>query len=133
MVPFLGPGVGKKHERPADGGLGQRRDKLPRVVVENADIGEVVFFNSAQQAGDAVDEGLAADKTDAGMCLGQFGQMFAAAETDLEPDVGNGIGKGRRQVQAAAFGRRIQPQARQQVFDQGLAAGAQLVAAAAAV
>ncbi len=43
-----------------------------------------------QQLGDAVDEGLGADRAGIGMGPRQRMQMFAGAEADLEPDLVDG-------------------------------------------
>ena len=48
----------------------------------------MLALDMAEQAGDAVDEDLAADQADVGGAAPPGpGQMFAAAEADLEPDL----------------------------------------------
>ncbi len=110
VVPFFRPWIGKKGIDPADGSLGQTGKKLSRVIVENANVGQAFAFDPAQQAGNAIDEGLAADEPDVGTGPGLGRQVFPGAEADLEPDIGNGGFEGARKVQGSARGREFQAQ-----------------------
>ena len=96
----------------------------------DADVGEAAVVDQGAQAGQAVDEGLAADQPDLAMRLGLVGEMFAAAETNLKPyRVGLVIEQGRR-IEFRLGG---DQQTRQQRIDQRLAARAQPLAVTPAV
>ena len=75
----------------------------------------------AEQGGDAVDEHLAADQADGWVRRGLGGQMLAAAEADLEPDLVDGAGEKGFGVEHRAVDGRHDGQARQQRIDQGAA------------
>ena len=91
----------------------------------DADVGEAAAVDQGAQAGQAVDEGLAADQPDLAVRLRLGGEMFAAAETNFEPyRVGLVIEQGRR-IESRLGG---DQQSRQQRIDQRLAAPAQPLA-----
>ena len=131
-MPAFRPRVGVEQEQPFDRRRGQRRQEQPRIVVEYPDIGEGPVLDMAQQGGDAVDKGLAADEADIGMGFGLPGQMLAGAEADFQPAGLTGRSEQRRQIDRAALGKPDQ-KVRQQGLDQPGAALAQRPALAAAV
>ena len=101
-------------------------DLLTGIARPNAHIGEMLALDLPEQRGHAVDVGLAADQADIGMGLGLGGEMLAAAEADLEPDLPARrheqrpwIKEGR--IERAGL-RECDPEARQQMLDQLLAA-----------
>src|SRR6185437_13649615 len=86
----------------------------------------------AEQLGDAVLEDLAADDADVAMRRRLGGEMLAAAEADLEPDIVHRRGEQRGGIERARR-RQRDGEARQQRVDQALLAGMQLPAASASV
>lgn len=127
VMPFFRPWIRKQGINPAETGIGQDRKKLPYVIIENADVCKTAVFNQAQYGCNAVDEWLATDKSDIRVSLGLSGKMFAAAEPDFEPKILNRAGKQGLHVHGLIIGRQLQPKARQEIVDQGLAAGTQFV------
>jgi len=83
----LRPRVGKQQENATDAAIAERRHELPRVAIVNPDIVEAPLFDGGEKLGDAVDIGLAADEADARVGRGLPGEVLAAAEADLEPDI----------------------------------------------
>jgi hypothetical protein len=103
VMPLLRPRIRKQDEDPAEAGIGECRQQEPRVVDQNADIGEVPALHLCQQFDHAVLEHLGAEKADVGMCGRLLRQMLSGAEADLEPKLG---GRDREQplrVDAAAL------------------------------
>ena len=91
----------------------------------DANVGEAGIVDLGEQAGQPIDEGLAADQTDIGPDPRLGREMLAAAETDFEPHrLWGMIEQGDR----VEFRPQRDPQVRQQLLDQGLAARAQLLA-----
>ena len=67
---------------------GQAIEQEARVVGEDADPpGRAVGLQMAQEAGDPLDEGLAADEADGRIGAHLMGEVLAGAEADLEPEV----------------------------------------------
>src|SRR5277367_2353166 len=105
------------------------RDRLPagaasisaRVARTNAQVGEPLRVDHRKQLGDAVDEGLAADKADIRIFAGLGDEVLAAAETYLEPDL---AWTKREQRLARGERRRIHLQSRQQFRDEARVMGA---------
>ena len=99
------------------------------VAGEQFYVADVMGLDLGQDFGHAVDIGLAADEAGIGKSTRLRDQMFAAAKSDLEPDLA-----GRRVEQAGETGRArsvdVERQPRQQMFDQVGLARAQSVALA---
>ena len=110
----LRPRVGVEQEQPFDRRRGQRCQEQPRIVVENPDIGQRPLLDMAQQGGDAVDEGFAAEEADIGMGFGLPGQMLAGAEADFQP-----VGRPRRPEQRRQIDRAVLGKPDQQIGQQG--------------
>ncbi len=127
-VAGLRPRVGKEDEGAGDRVLRQRGEEEAGVFGEDADVGEVALSDRRGQAGDAVLEDLAADKSDLGMRLGLGGEVLAAAEANLQPNRLDRVREKRRQVDRKGEGER-----RQQRLGKMLLPRAQLAAAAASV
>src|SRR5260370_39132920 len=60
--------------------------KLGGIAGEQADVADVMGLDLSQDLGHAVDIGFAANKTRVRKCARFRDQMFAAAESDFEPD-----------------------------------------------
>ena len=85
VMACLAPGIGEQDEGAPQRGLAQRGQQQAGVVAEQADIGQPLGVDLRQQAGDAVDEGFAADETDIRMRARLGGQVLARAEADFQP------------------------------------------------
>ena len=109
-------------------GPGQQFGGIAR---EQPDIADIVRLDLRQDLGHAVDVGLAADEAGVRKGLRLGDQMFAAAESDFEPDVVDlaieQLGERRRRAPGD-----VERQMRQQVIDQVGLVDAELVALAAA-
>ncbi len=88
FMPAFGPRVGEQQKGAIDRSLGQALQQKPCVFRKNAHILRLVLIQKNQKTGDAVDERLASDQTGLGIGRRLRGQMLAAAETDLQPDLG---------------------------------------------
>ena len=67
---------------------GKRSSRSRASSGEDADPpGRAVVLQTAQEAGDALDEGLAADEADGGIGAHLMGEVLAGTEADLEPEV----------------------------------------------
>jgi hypothetical protein len=82
-----------------------------------------------EQAGDAVEKELRADEADPGMPRGLPGEMLAAAEADLEPDIGGRSWEQGREIEPLARPGRRDAQLRQEMGEQPLLAGSKTPAA----
>ena len=85
VVTRFRPRIGKEQKGPVKRGIGQGRQQQPRVILQDADVVAAAIEECAQQGGDAVAEDLGADNPDPGIGPCLLRQMFAAAETDLQP------------------------------------------------
>ena len=130
-VPALRPGIGMDQIDPRHRSRRRPCQQFGGVAGVEPDIADVVGLDLRQDFCHAVDIGLAADEPDIGKRLRFGDQMFAAAESDFQPDsvrlrledVGEIIRRG---------GADIQRQMRQQIVDQVGLMDAELVALAAA-
>ncbi len=85
VVPPFRPGVGEKQKDPLERGFRQTGNEIGGVIREKADVFKALRLDIAEQAGNAIAIGLAADDAHLGMGGGLGGQMLARAETDFEP------------------------------------------------
>ena len=88
-MPLLWPRVGEQQRDAPDAGFRQRAQNQPRIVVEDPHIAKAKPLDEHKEIGDAVDIGLAADKADLRIFRRHCSQMFAAAEADLKPNIGD--------------------------------------------
>ena len=117
-MPRLRPGIGKQDEGAVDRLIRELRDQIARVAAAHLHVGQRLFIQRGQQLRHAIDEWLGADEADIWMTRRLPGQMLAAAETDLEPDLAFAIEQ-RRRPQLARRSRR-DAQRWQQIVDQPL-------------
>jgi hypothetical protein len=129
VAPFR-PGIGIEHEDSRQDGVGQRRDQRAGVAGAQPDIVELFPLDRRQRLGEAVVEGLGAEKADVAMRRRLGDQMLAAAKADFEPDFAWGERKQRRAIEPR---RRADFQPRQQVPDQRRLAAAQGLAMGPAI
>ena len=87
-----------------EAGVGQAGHQLARVAVVDADVGQAGLVDVAQRARDAVLERLGAQDQHVGAPRGLGGHVLAAAEADLQPDLG-GVGHQRARIEGPAGGR----------------------------
>ena len=92
----------------------------PRIIVKNPDIGQPEPIDMSEQAGDAVNEYLATDEANIRMAQGLFGQMFAVAEPDLEPDGPRPLREQTERINGLAAGWHRHSQPRKQVCEEPL-------------
>ena len=86
-VARLRPGVGEKSERALNRRLFDVGQETARILRKNAYIFQSFTCDVTDQAGNAVEIGLAADEADVGMGQCLIGQVLAAAEAYFEPDL----------------------------------------------
>src|SRR5262249_11720951 len=98
MVPPLWPGVGIEDEHPGKRRSPNGDDQLQCVARSQPDIVKSITLDRGQGLGEAVDERLSANKADVAPRHGLSDQMFAAAETDLQPDLARREGEQRRAI-----------------------------------
>ena len=132
VVAGLGPRVGEQHESARDRGGRETVEERSRVVVPDPDIGEVPVTDMAEQRDDAILVGLAADQPDIRMLRCLPGEMLAAAEADLEPDLARRRREEARRIDGGLAIRQRDLQLRQQRVEESGAPGAQLAPAATA-
>ena len=123
MVAALGPGVGEQQEDAPDAGIAEVGDEFARIAIMHANVGNALLVNVAEQLGDAVNVGLAADEADVRMGRGLPGKVLAAAEADLQPDILDVAEQALRLLERAHA--RLDAQSGEQVLDQPRLAGAQ--------
>ena len=87
VVPFFRPGVGIENEGTGETGWRQTLEQETGVVIQYSNIGEVALVDLRHEFCDAVQKRFAAHDAHMGMGCGLMGEMFAAAEADLEPDL----------------------------------------------
>ena len=85
VMTLFWPGVGEKQKNPIERGFRQAADKIGGVIREKADILEALLFDIAEQVGNTVAIGLAADEAHLGVSGGLGCQMLARAKADFEP------------------------------------------------
>ena len=90
VLPALRPGVGIEDVDPRQGSVGQSGDQRLRFAAADAQVREAAFVDRGAELGDAVDEGLAADEADIRVFSRARGDVLAAAEADLEPELALG-------------------------------------------
>lgn len=103
VVARLVPGVGKQDQHPIDRGVRQGVHHVARIVGVDADILQIAVLDMAQGRGHAVQEGFATDHQGVGPPRRLGRHMLAAAETDLQPDLGR-LGHHRPGVQRPGLG-----------------------------
>src|SRR5439155_4526636 len=132
VMALFRPRIGKQDKDAAERARHEAIDEETGVVGEDADIGEALRGDVADQPSDAVFEDLRADKTDIGMrhCLDS--EMLAAAKADLEPDLARRWRKQHSRVERLPLGQG-ERESRQQARRQPLAARPQRASAAAAI
>ena len=108
-------------------------EQRARVFRQDADIALPTGVDVLQQVRDTVQERLAADHADFGIGRRVGGQMLAAAEADLDPQVAHRLFEQGAWVQARTFVRRLDRQPGQQGFQQVGLINAKSTAASAAV
>jgi hypothetical protein len=86
-VARLRPRVREQDERARQARIRQVGQQLARIALAQADVGQALFVDVAQGAGDAVDERLGAQDQHARMTRGLGGHVLAAAESYLQPDL----------------------------------------------
>src|SRR5277367_4776947 len=101
---LLWPGVGEEDEDAVDRDRRQRPDQQPRIVDEQADIGEMPTLDLAEEFGDAVFEYLTADEANFAMPFGLGCEMLASAKADLQPNRPRRIGEHRARIELARRG-----------------------------
>ena len=111
------PGIGIKQKDTGQNVVFQHGQDLASVTIENPNICQVFCLNRAEQLGDTADKGLATDEPDAWVVARLPCKMFAAAKAYLEPDVFNAAIKQPFRPANPRVGR-IDPQLRQEVFNQ---------------
>ena len=129
----LRPWVGIQQEGAADTGVGERLQERAGVVGDNPNVREALTVDVAQQTGNPVQVGLAADQADIGMGPGLKRQMFASAKSDLQPNVPRRRGEGGAGVKPTAGIGWPDRNPRQQAPQQLLAARPQFAPAPPAV
>ena len=117
----FGPGIGEQQEGARDRTIGQPIHQVAGIIGPDADVGNVLAFNLAQQGRDAVAIDLATDHECFGIAQGLPGEMLAGAETDFEPARGGHRSRG------------IESEPRKQRLHQALLARAKAPADAPAV
>ncbi|MEA2860812.1 MAG: hypothetical protein QOC72_2851 [Methylobacteriaceae bacterium] len=130
-LPPLRPRVWKKQEHAPKRCVRQPVQEARGVIRVKAEVCEALRFDRGERLRHPVDEGLAADEADVRALRRGLDQMLAAAEADLEPNVGDWIGKERPPI---ADGRsQMDREARQQLFDEPRLMWPERLAFAAAV
>ena len=127
----LRPRIGEEDEGAVDGVIGEGGDEIARITAAEADVGQLLFVDGGEEFGDAVDEGLGAENADLRIAGGLAGEVFAAAEADLEPDfacAGKEAERGERALPGFRNG-----DARQEIVDEALLALRQRLAGGAAL
>jgi hypothetical protein len=130
-MPAFRPGIGVEQENLGQTGVRQPGEHLVGIAVMQANVGQRVAFDRAEQLGHAIDERLTADEAARGMLFGARAQMLASTKSDLQLDRLDW-----RRKQALKFGRgrsaQVEPQPWQQAFEQACLLGPQQAAAATA-
>ena len=80
----LGPGIGMEQIDHGQRPIGHAGQRLQRIAMDEADIGEPLLLDLRQTLCHAVHIGLGPDQAVIGQHVGAIGEMFAAAEADLE-------------------------------------------------
>ena len=111
-MPAFGPRIGIEDIDARQRRIGQPGQQLDGVTEVEADVLQLLLLDRRQHLGHAVDEGLAADEARVGMRARLRGQMFAAAEPDLEPYAFDRVGKQSREIRRGR-GRAIKRKPRQ--------------------
>jgi len=88
VVARLGPGVRIKEVGAVERTVGQGFDQRASVAVVHPNIVEPLGFDCRQKLRHSVYERLCPNETDVRMKSRLMGEMFAAAESDLEPNLG---------------------------------------------
>jgi len=87
----LRPRIGKEDKHPADARLGKRVNDVTRVFgIETDIVGPIRTSGQLRkELGDTGDVRLGSDDSDIGVRFGLPKQMLAAAEADLQPNIGD--------------------------------------------
>ena len=86
-MPAFRPGVGKQNIGPGKRPALQSTENQPHIIIPDPDVGEMTLLDMAHQTGDAIDEGLGADKSGVGTTCGDSDEIFPPAKADLEEKV----------------------------------------------
>ena len=103
VVALFGPGVGVKNEQAINAVGGKGFKNFDGIIIMNADIGKVLFFDKHQQLGHAIEERLAAYDASVRVVRRLPGQMLATALTNFQPDFFKLVGEQSQRLYAVWF------------------------------
>ncbi len=101
VVSPLRPRVREKKEGAVEGRGLERREKKPRIVREDANVGQILALDLAEKPNDSSFEDFAADKARFPLALRQGCKMLARAKPDLERNPARRSGEQRSRIEPA--------------------------------
>src|SRR5260221_4599740 len=98
-MPGFRPGIREQQEQPAEALIRQPGQQLAGIFRIDPHVATGLIGKMTKQAGNTVEEDLAADEADLRMCRGLCRQMLAATKADFEPDIVDRLRKERSRIE----------------------------------